>query len=76
MCTDVGQSAAVVNQESGWLVPPEQPEMLAEKIWYALSHTDEAAQKANRLHKHVQQFFSETSAMNVLLRVYNAIVKT
>ncbi|MCC6760796.1 MAG: glycosyltransferase [Chitinophagaceae bacterium] len=76
VCTDVGQSAAVVNRESGWIVPAAHPQELADNMLYALTHPDEAANKATRLQKHVHKFFSEEAAIEVVLKVYNAIVKT
>ena len=76
VCTDVGQASAVVNQESGWLVPSSDSTALANAIGHVLMHPEAAAVKAKRLQQFVQQFFSEESAIYAVMNTYKHILKT
>lgn len=73
VCTDVGQSSAVVNNENGWLVPAGNSAELAKAILFALTNPDVAFTKASRLREDISRFFSEEAAIANILKVYNDI---
>lgn len=73
--TDVsGISELVVTGETGWLVKPRNPEMLAESIAYVLDHPAEAATLAEKARDRVLKEFSlEVSSARVHVQLQAAV---
>lgn len=62
--TDVGQCSKVLGQgEFGWIVPPQQPELLAESLSVMLNNPILAAEKAKKLNQFIEQNYSEKTFM-------------
>lgn len=76
VATDVGQVADVVPPGTGWLVPPRQPQALADAIFEVLTNKDEALRRAGLLQQHCQQHFSEAGALQQVLTVYRQILNS
>jgi peptidoglycan/xylan/chitin deacetylase (PgdA/CDA1 family) len=65
VATDVGGTPDVVQDgETGWLVPPEQPNALAEAIASALSEPEERARRARRGRELVARDYSSDAMID------------
>jgi len=57
IATNVGGNPRLVTEnETGFLVPPKSPHVLAEKIRYVLDHSNEMEKIASNAYLHVRQF--------------------
>ena len=65
-----GNPEAIVNGETGWLVPPRDPGALAEKIIDLLNDPDKAEQWGNRNLRRVKQLFSVQKMIDNHLSLY------
>ena len=65
-----GNSEAIVNGETGWLVPPKNPEAMADKIIDLLNDPIKAREWGKRNLKRVQQRFTEQKMVESHLRLY------
>lgn len=65
-----GNPEAIINGETGWLVPPKSPEALAEKIIDLLSDPDKGKKWGSRNRKRVQHLFSEQKMVDSHLNLY------
>lgn len=63
VCTNVGECRTVVG-EKGLLVPPKNPEKLAEKIILYLNSEEKAALDAEGFRKRINELYSETSILD------------
>jgi glycosyltransferase involved in cell wall biosynthesis len=73
--TDVGQCSKVLGDgEFGWIVPPQQPERLAESLFLMLTNPTLAAQKANKLNQFIKHNYSEKSFMKSYLQLVNKLI--
>lgn len=73
IATDVGQCGKVLGMgEYGWVVPTQQPKLLAEILLTILNNPKIAAEKANKLNTHIKLFYSEKSFMHNYLLLVNS----
>jgi glycosyltransferase involved in cell wall biosynthesis len=73
LCTQVGQCATVLgNGNWGWLVPPKNPQALADSIIEILSNKNLAAAKAQKFHEHILNEYGP----NKFWKQYNSLLKT
>ncbi len=71
----VGGTPDVVRpRETGWLVPPEQPEALAEAIVEALRHPAERARRARNGRELVARSYSMVAMIDRLERIYADVI--
>jgi colanic acid/amylovoran biosynthesis glycosyltransferase len=74
VATDVnGINEAVLPGETGWLVPPEEPRLLAQAIREALAHPEESQRRAQAGRELVgRDFDSKTNYARLKTRIENA----
>ncbi len=71
VATDVGGCAeAVVHRETGLIVPPEDPQALAEALQYLLEHPDEARAMGEAGHRRVEEHFTVETMVRRHIEVY------
>ncbi len=74
--TDVGGCAeAVVDGETGVVVPPENPEALAEALEYVLTHPDEARRMGEAGRRRVEEHFTVEAMVRKHVEVYERVVR-
>ncbi|MCX8065024.1 MAG: glycosyltransferase family 4 protein [Candidatus Hydrogenedentes bacterium] len=75
IATDAGGiSEMVINETTGLLLPPRNPEMLAASILYILQHPEEALRFANEGRKHVEENFSVERMIKETIEVYEEVI--
>ena len=75
--TVLGRPGVSVHRATGWLVPPEDPQRLAEALAEALAMTpDEHARMGARARTHVLDAFSLKQMKQQTLQVYDALLGT
>ena len=76
IATDHGGSAeTVVNGKTGWLVPPAQPDALADALGHVLAQTEANCDDiARRAMAHVRTHFSREVMCARTLAVYNELL--
>lgn len=74
VATAVGGCAeAVVDGETGLIVPPEDPDALAEALTYVLTHPDEARQMGKAGRQRVEENFTTDAMVEKHLAVYERV---
>ena len=75
--TVLGRPGVSVHRATGWLVPPQDPQRLAEALTEALAMTaDEHARMGARARTHVLEAFSLKQMKQQTLQVYDALLGT
>ena len=75
VATDVGGCAeAVVDGETGLIVPPEDPKALAEAVLYMLARPDETKQMGEAGRKRVEEHFTVEAMVRRQLDVYELLL--
>ena len=73
--TNVGECAEVVdNGTCGMLVPPKNPERLAEAMGELARKADEAKQLSEKLHKRIRERYSKEAIIDRLLKIYREML--
>jgi len=73
--TNVGGCAeAVVDGETGIVVPPENPEALAAALKYVLTHPDEARQMGEAGRRRVEEHFTIEAMVRRHIEVYEQVI--
>jgi glycosyltransferase involved in cell wall biosynthesis len=67
-----GIRETVVEGETGWLVPPDDPVALAERISWLLDHPDEARRAADEARRRAHERFSVERMVERTLALYGA----
>lgn len=76
VATDIrGCREAVKNGETGILVPPRNPEKLAEAIIYLLSNSEEAKEMGQRGRKKVEEEFDERIIFDRIKKEYQRLIE-
>lgn len=71
VATQVGDCKRIIqNDETGFLVPSEDEDALAQAIIVLLSHKNQGSMFAKKLHNHIKTHFSEASVIAQLLSIY------
>lgn len=70
-----GMSEIVVDGETGFLVPPRNPDIMAEKIEYLLSNPEIAKTMGNAGKKRVEEVFSLNSLKENTLELYRTALR-
>jgi glycosyltransferase involved in cell wall biosynthesis len=65
-----GNPEAIVNGETGWLVPPKNPDELALKIIDLLHHTEKAKKWGQAGRHRVQHHFSDKKMLDEYIKLY------
>ena len=68
-----GIRETVVEGETGWLVPPDDPRALAERILWVLDHPAEAAAAADEARLRVRARYSERAMVDATLALYSGM---
>ena len=77
VATDVGgTSSAIIDGETGWLVPPEDPEALAEAVVACLADPDEAKRRARAGRRLVEERFSSGPMLDKVERLLIELAST
>lgn len=74
ICTDVGECAEVIGSD-GKLIPPKNPEALAEAISFYLENDSKRMKDATSFHSAVIAAFSEKKVVPELIKFYEEILK-
>tara|TARA_B100000315_G_scaffold179848_1_gene168675 strand:- start:1958 stop:3082 length:1125 start_codon:yes stop_codon:yes gene_type:complete len=75
VATDVGGvTEALINEETGFIVPPANANVLAEKILILLENNDLAQKMGVKARKRVERNFSIQNSMNKVISIYNKIL--
>lgn len=74
ICTDVGQAKDVVNNDKGWLIPPQNSMALANAIVEALTDKMLSLEKAKKLKIHVNEHFSKEAIVKRIVLVYKNLI--
>lgn len=75
VATDVGGCAeAVVHGETGLIVPPENPQALADAIRYVLEHPDEARRMGEAGRRRVEEHFTVEAMIRKHIEVYYRVL--
>ena len=72
IATDVGACAWLLQNNAGWIVPPKNPEALAQAILYALDYPEEAKQRADQARRNVETLFTEKNMWEKTFEVINS----
>ncbi|MGQ9730190.1 MAG: GT4 family glycosyltransferase PelF [Candidatus Zipacnadales bacterium] len=73
--TNVGGCAeAVVDGETGLVVPPEDPQALAEALEYVLTHPDEARRMGEAGRRRVEEHFTVEAMVKKHVEVYKKVI--
>lgn len=76
IATSVGALPEIVlDGETGWLVPPGDPDALAHALLYTLRHPDEARQRGQRGYQRLADDFSAEKMVGQTLDVYQHILQ-
>jgi glycosyltransferase involved in cell wall biosynthesis len=70
----VGGVPDVIRQSEGWLVPPENPRLLAETIAAALGDPREAASRARRARHRLEEVYGLDAWLDAYDRLYRSII--
>ena len=71
ICTNVkGSREAIIDQVTGFKVPLESPQSLADAMYWCIRHPDKRQQMGKSAHKHVSKHFSEAQVLDILAKVY------
>jgi glycosyltransferase involved in cell wall biosynthesis len=70
-----GVPELVVHQVSGLLIPPEDPDALADAVIWLLSNPDIASKMGQRGYERVQQYFSIKSVVTKTEAVYDQLLE-
>ncbi|MEM6685444.1 MAG: glycosyltransferase [Bacteroidota bacterium] len=74
VATDVGECKRVVSDETkGYLVPSKNDVLLAEKLAFLMKHPKERLAKAEQLHTHIQENFSQKAIIQQVLKFYSEL---
>lgn len=74
--TDVGECKEVLEDgKNGCLVPPMNPQLLAEKIVFLINHSTERRQLGENLYQKIQNDYSEEIVINQIIEIYQQIEK-
>ena len=68
-----GIRETVVEGETGWLVPPDDPRALAERILWVLDHPEEARAVADEARRRAHERYSERAMVEATLALYAAM---
>lgn len=68
-----GNSEIVIDRETGTLVPPEDPDKLAEAIVYHLNHPETAKKMGEKGYARVKQYFSLTQMLDKVMDIYKEV---
>lgn len=72
--TDVGDCKTVLDDgKNGCLVPASNPQALAQKMIFLISHSTERYQMGENLYQKIQSNYSEVIVINQLLKIYQQI---
>lgn len=73
VCTSVGEIPNIMNEENGWLVPPNNPAILAMAIQEAWTNKILANKKATNFQQLVDSAFSEEAIMGEITTIYESL---
>jgi glycosyltransferase involved in cell wall biosynthesis len=68
-----GNPEIVIDGETGTLVPPEDPDKLAEAIVYHLNHPEISKQMGEKGYERVKKYFSLTQMLDKVMNVYKEV---
>jgi glycosyltransferase involved in cell wall biosynthesis len=68
-----GIRETVVEGETGWLVPPDDPRALAERIVWVLDHPDDALRVAAEAARRARKRYSERAMVERTLALYDGM---
>lgn len=74
VCTDVGACGSIVNESTGWLVPPCNPKDLGLAILEALTNPEKARLKGQKLHQLILKEYSREAIVRRLLDIYRMLI--
>jgi len=74
IATNVGDLPEILN-DCGWIVEPENPEKLAEKIQYVLSHPEEAKKMGQNARKKCIEKYSWDAMEKILIKIFKKYEK-
>ena len=69
-----GTKELVINGETGYLIPPKSPEILAGKIQYLLDNSDIAEKQGVQGRKRLKRSFNIEKMVNEFVSIYNTII--
>jgi len=73
ICTDVASMPEVVeDQVTGFVVPPNRPDVLREKLLWIRDHPTEACAMGQAARRHVLEKFTWPAVVRRCLDIYNA----
>ena len=76
VATDVGGAREITqNGRTGMIVPPSDPQRLAEAVDWLLTHTDEAAKMGREGRQYVISEFSEDRLVKKTRQIYNELLE-
>jgi glycosyltransferase involved in cell wall biosynthesis len=74
--TDVGGVAeAVEHQQTGLLVPPKEPRLLADALLYLIEYPEERKRMGERGKKRIKEKFSLEKMLSEIEKVYNEVLR-
>ena len=65
-----GVGEVIVNNQTGFLVPPKNPTLLAESIGYSIAHPEEARRYGEALRKKIETEFGLERMLKETIAVY------
>ena len=74
--TAAGGSTDVVTQQTGWLTPPRDVAALADALFDAVTHPEEAARRGSLARERVTELFSMAAWTDRLLDLYREVMPT
>ncbi len=75
VATDVaGNGELITNGETGWLVPPKEPELLARAIMEAISNPEEAYKRALKGYEKVRSLCSQERRYEMVMNLYYSLL--
>ena len=72
--TGGGTKELIIDRETGYLIPPKSPEMLADKIQYLLYNPSIAEKLGTSGHNRIKQEFNIEKMLNEFVNTYHAVV--
>jgi glycosyltransferase involved in cell wall biosynthesis len=71
-----GPMESIVDGVSGFLIPPEKPRLLADKIIFLMENEDIAKEVGENARKHVEEKFSVEGNIQKIEGVYASLLET